>query len=394
MSKTLERLFRKKTKLIVGLMSGTSADGIDAVLVRVSGSGAKTKVQQLAFQTYQYPSGFKRFLLKNSDASTARLDDVTRLDMLIAQLFSEAVRKLLRNTGYSLQDIDLIGSHGQTIHHLPLSKKIFNHTVGSTLQIGHPSAIAKYTGIVTVGDFRVADIALNGNGAPLVPYFDYLMFRSAQLNRALLNIGGIANITVLPKNCALTDVVAFDTGPGNMIIDGLTDKLFHKPFDRDGRFASAGKINVGLIRYLMQNKYFKQRPPKSTGRELFSEEFQRNVLQKSKGMRREDILATVTEVTALSIYDSYIRFVRKKTKLDDLLVSGGGVHNVYIMNALKMYFGETKVIPLSQKQFSSDAKEAVCFAVLANETISGNSGNLPAVTGAKRSTPLGVICLP
>ncbi|MBI1806752.1 MAG: anhydro-N-acetylmuramic acid kinase, partial [Ignavibacteria bacterium] len=215
---TLLTLFKKKKKLVVGLMSGTSADGVDAVLVEVTGSGTHSRIRELAFQTYAYPRGFKQFLLKNSDVSTARIDDITRLNILIAMFFADAATHVVRKAGKRSSDIDLIGSHGQTIHHLPTRKRLFGKQIRSTLQIGHPSAIAKMTGIVTVGDFRIADIAVGGSGAPLVPLFDYLMVRSHDADRAALNIGGIANITLLPKKCSITDVVAFDTGPGNIVI--------------------------------------------------------------------------------------------------------------------------------------------------------------------------------
>jgi anhydro-N-acetylmuramic acid kinase len=392
--KILEKLFKKKRKLVIGLMSGTSADGIDAALVEIRGSGTQTSVRQIAFQTHSFPSGFKRFLLQNSDPSTARLDDIPRLDMLIATLFADAAKSVVREAGYRMEEVDLIGSHGQTIQHLPNSRKMFGRNVHATMQVGNPSVIAKMTGVVTVGDFRTGDVALGGSGAPLVPYFDYLMFRSSKLHRALLNVGGIANITVLPRRCSVEEVIAFDTGPGNMIVDALSQKLYHEPFDRDGGNASVGKIIPQLLRWMMAHRYFRKYPPKSTGREMFGEEFLKDFFLKVKHLRKEDILATASEFTALSVYDSYLRFIRKKTKLNELLVSGGGVHNMYIMNALKKFFNEVTVKPLEHVGVSSDAKEAICFAVLANETISGNPNNIPNVTGAKQRTPLGVICLP
>lgn len=392
--KTLERLFRKNKKLVVGLMSGTSADGIDAALVEIRGSGTKSAVKLIAFETYSYPRGFKEFLLKNSNATTAQLDEIARLDMLIAQLFAEAVRKIVRKSGKRMSAIDLIGSHGQTIHHLPILNKLFGHQVRSTMQIGNPSIIAKLTGVVTVGDFRVGDVAVGGTGAPLVPLFDFLMLRSDRFNRGILNIGGIANLTILPKKCSLDNVVAFDTGPGNMLIDYLAQKLFRRPFDEFGMIALKGKINPSLLKWMIEHPYLKQPIPKSTGREMFGEEFARNILKRSRNFDRKDIITTVTEFTALSIYHHYIQFIQPRTKIQELIVSGGGVKNIFIMNSLQRYFGNVRILTSDEMQIPSDAKEAICFALLANETISGNHGNIPNATGAQRSTSLGVIALP
>ncbi len=390
----LEKLFRKKNKLIVGLMSGTSADGIDAVLVKIQCSGTTSIVRQLTFETYPYPKGFKNLLLENSDAKTARLDDITRLDMLIAFFFADAVKKIVRKASKRISEIDLIGSHGQTIHHLPINKKMFGKFVRSTMQIGNPSIIAKLTGVVTIGDFRVGDVAVGGSGAPLVPLFDFLMLRSDKVNRAVLNIGGIANITILPRNCSINRVTAFDTGPGNMIIDRLMKKFYNKPFDKNGETASEGKILPSLLFWLIQHPYFRIKPPKSTGREMFGESFVEDIQTKTRRANKEDIITTVTEFTALSIYESYLKFIRPKMKIQELIVSGGGVHNSYIMNALKRYFEGVKVRTTDEMNISSDAKEAICFALLANETISGNPGNIPGATGAKKQTILGTICLP
>jgi len=390
----LERLFHKKKKLIIGLMSGTSADGIDAVLIEVKSSGSNTSFSQLAFETYSYPSGFKEFLLKNSNAVTARLDDITRLNVLIAMFFADATKQIVRKGGKRTSEIDLIGSHGQTIHHLPERKKIFGKNVRATLQIGNPSVIAKLTGVVTVGDFRLGDIAVGGSGAPLVPLFDYLVFRSDHINRGVLNIGGIANITVLPKHCSVEDVVAFDTGPGNITIDTLTQYFYKKSFDKDGKIAYSGKIIPSLLRLMSNHPYLKTPPPKSTGREVFGETLIKKILHKANRNRKEDIITTVSEFTALSIYQSYVKFVRRRTKLDELFVSGGGTYNCYIMDALRRYFDNVKILTTDRMKLSVDAKEAICFALLANETIAGRSGNLPGATGAHKQTPLGVICLP
>jgi len=392
--RVLERLLQKKEKTIIGLMSGTSADGIDAVIVDVAGNGITTKICQRAFETYSYPRGFKQCLLRHSDAKTARLDEIARLNVLIGMFFADSAKRIARKAGLRLSKVDLIGSHGQTVQHLPEKRLLFGKEIRATMQLGSPSVIAKLTGIVTVGDFRVGDVAKGGTGAPLVPYFDFIMFRSSRSNRALLNIGGIANITILPQKCALENVVAFDTGPGNMIIDGLMLHCFGKPFDKFGGVALRGRIIPELLRWLMSNPYLKKEPPKSTGREMFGEGLFKKILRHANRERREDIIATVSEYTALSVYDSYLRFVRRQTVLDEILLSGGGVHNQYIVDALQRYFDPIRVNPIEHLGFCSDAKEAICFAVLANEAIAGNPANVPAVTGARNETVLGTICLP
>jgi anhydro-N-acetylmuramic acid kinase len=389
----LEKLFKKKRKVIVGLMSGTSADGIDAALIEIRGSGTGTKFRQLAFHTYPYPKGLKSFLLKNSSAKTARLDEVARLNLLIGMYFSDATRNIVRQAGYRLTDVDLIGSHGQTIQHLPNWEKLFGRNVRSTLQIGDPSVIAKLTGVITVGDFRIGDVAVGGSGAPLVPYFDWLLFRSTTANRGLLNIGGIANITILPRRSKLSDIQAFDTGPGNMVVDALMQRFYGKSYDKDGKIASQGKIIPSLLHRMMQHPYLKLKPPKSTGREMFGEEFITEILRRTRNDRKKNIITTASEFTASSVYDSS-RFIRPKVHLDEIIVSGGGVHNKYIMQSLEKHFSETSLMPIDNLGFSSDEKEAIAFAILANETIAGNPSNVPGATGAQRTTVLGKICLP
>jgi len=390
----LEKLFRKQTKFVIGLMSGTSADGIDAVVANIQGNGKATRIQQVEFQTYPYPKGFKEFLLKNSNPLSAKLDDVTRLNILVGELFADAARKIIRKIGKKNSNIDLIGSHGQTIQHLPEEKKIFGKRIHATLQVGDPSVIAKKTGIVTVGDFRVADVAVGGTGAPLVPYCDYLLFRSKTRSRCLLNIGGIANITVLPKFCELDDVFAFDTGPGNMVIDTLMIRLYGRAYDEYGLHAKRGNISSEVLCWMIANRYFRIKPPKSCGRETFGEKFVENLLYKFLRLPKKDLITSATEFTALSIYKSYLRFIKPRVEINEIIVSGGGVHNEYLMDALQRYFGSIKINIIDYYGYSADAKEALCFALLANETIAGVSNNVRGATGARCSTVLGKICLP
>ncbi len=392
--KSLERLSRKKSRLVIGLMSGTSADGLDAALVRISGRPGGPHVRLIAFETIPYPRGYRSYLLANSSAESVRLDQIARLDFRIAHFAADAVQRIVRRAGYTPRQIDLIGSHGQTIRHCPEPEMLFGIPVRATLQIGHPSVIAKLTGIITVGDFRPGDIAAGGTGAPLVPLFDYLMMRSDTKNRGLLNIGGIANITVCPKQRGIDRVTAFDTGPGNMMIDGCMRALFGKEFDRNGETASAGRINTRLLRQLMRHPYLRKPVPKSTGREMFGESFQRRILRASRSLDPCDVITTVTEFTALSIYQACLRFCKGKHGIEELIVSGGGASNLYLMEALRRYFSDVTVLTSDALGIPADAKEAVCFALLANETISGRPGNVPGATGAEKPTILGIIALP
>jgi anhydro-N-acetylmuramic acid kinase len=311
-------------------------------------------------------------------------------------VYVAAIKSLCNKIKFPLNQIDLIGSHGQTIHHLPKKEKLFGYNTSSTLQIGDPSVIAKLTGILTVGDFRVGDVALGGQGAPLVPYFDYIIFHSNKKNRALLNIGGISNFTILNKKSKVDEVLAFDTGPGNMLIDYLTKKFFNKNYDKDGKFAGKGKLNSNLFEFLKRNDDFIERkPPKSTGREYYGKDFLNKIVNKFLMLPNEDVIRTATMFTAYAVYRNYEKFIAKNAEIDELIVSGGGARNPILVSDLKKYFGKSvEVKNIESLGISSDAKEAICFAVLANENISGNETNIPRVTGASRKTILGKICLP
>lgn len=387
-------LQRKQSKLAVGLISGTSADGIDAALVRIRGNGTATRIKLLAYETYPYPEGLRELILANSLPGTGTVDLLCRLNILCALCFADAVKKIARAAGVPLSRIDVIGSHGQTVHHLPHPYRMFGKTLRATLQIGDPSTIAQLTGIPTVGDFRTADMAVGGQGAPLAPYFDFIVGRSKTKNRLLLNLGGIANFTVLPKNCSVDDVIAFDTGPSNMVIDALMQRFFGKKYDAGGRVALRGTVVPKLLAWMMAHPYVQRRPPKSTGREEFGTMFIKELLNRAKGIRKEDLIATATEFTALSIVNQYKRFISKRMKVDEVLASGGGIYNKAIMASLARHFAPAVVKPIEDIGVSSDAKEAVFFAVLANETIAERPSNVPRVTGARRPVILGKICLP
>jgi len=388
-------LKRKQTIFAVGLMSGTSLDGVDAALVKIDGYGLQTRIRLIAFDTFAYPEALKKKLLVISHPGNGSVDDICRLNAVVGEYFLDAVYKICQKSNIDITDIDLVGTHGQTVHHLPDAEQVFGKTIRSTLQIGDPAIISARTGIVTVGLFRNSDLALGGQGAPLVPYFDYLFFRSRTKNRIALNIGGIANITVLPKNCKAEDVVAFDTGPGNMLVDGLMRRLFNQEFDRNGEIAAAGNVSKKLLEELLAHPYFKKQPPKSTGREEFGEAFIEDILSLSdkEKIQVKDIVATVAELTVQSIKKSAELVVDSVDVIDELIVGGGGVYNDFFMRRLKELFFNAQVISSDVLGISSDAKEAVCFAVLANETIHGIPAVLPSVTGAERGAILGAIFL-
>ncbi|MCK5572171.1 MAG: anhydro-N-acetylmuramic acid kinase, partial [Bacteroidetes bacterium] len=349
----------KQTKLVVGLMSGTSLDGIDAALLRVRGTGSNTRFKQLAFVERAFPPGLRKQLLQNSVPETSRVDEIAQLNVLLAELYADAVTSVAQKAGVNTRRIDLIGSHGQTIHHLPKPRRLFGKTVRATLQIGDPSVLAAITVIVTVGDFRLADMAVGGQGAPLVPYFDWLVFRSSTLNRLLLNIGGIANITMIPKNCRTEEIIAFDTGPGNMVVDSLMHEFYGKRYDHSGKTAASGAVSLDLFDRMARHPYLKAGPPKSTGREEFGSEFVEQILRHGKRYDREDIIATASQFTAYAVYDAYRRFVAKRMRADEVIVSGGGAKNRFFLDELSRYFSSSTIRLIDEFGMSADSKEAV-----------------------------------
>jgi anhydro-N-acetylmuramic acid kinase len=330
-----------------------------------------------------------------SQPSSGTVEEICRLNFLVAEFYVEAIFKICALASVKISRIDLIGSHGQTIQHHPEKQNFLGKKIGSTLQIGEPSVIAAKTGIITVGNFRSADVALGGQGAPLIPYFDFLLFSSEQFNRVLLNIGGIANITILPKKINCEQVMAFDTGPGNMVIDALMKKFFELDYDKNGDVAQTGKISQELLEKITRVDYFKKHAPKSTGREDFGECFVNQIIDFSQllNLRAQDIIATTTELTAQTIAEAMQFSNIKITEIDQLIVSGGGTHNKFLMNSISAKFSASTILLTDDFGIPADAKEAICFAVLANETICGNPTNLPTVTGARKAAVLGSICM-
>ena len=390
----LQRPAAASERMVAGLMSGTSLDGIDAVVARLSGSGGGLRIEQRAFLTLPYPDDLRALLLANAVAETSSVRDLSQLNVRLAHEYAGAVRRAVAAAGLPLDALDLVGSHGQTVHHAPEPADCAGRPTTSTLQIGDPSVLANLLGVAVVGDFRLADMALGGQGAPLVPYFDYVYFADPAETRGLLNLGGIANVTVLPRGAGPDAVHAFDTGPANMVIDALARRFFHRPFDPGGTLAATGTVDASLLAALLDDPFFARRPPKSTGREHFGPAYVEALVVRGAGVTPADLLATATELTARSIHDACRRFITPRHPLDVLIVSGGGSHNVFLMDRLAALFAPTPVRTVDAYGLHVDAKEALCFAVLAHETLNGVQTSLPSVTGAVRATVLGKICLP
>jgi anhydro-N-acetylmuramic acid kinase len=363
-------------------MSGTSADGVDAAVVDIN----KNKIKLLAFDTFEYPQKLRKNILDISEQKICRAADISQLNFAVGEIFADAVIKLCKKNRINLDTIDLIGSHGQTIYHNPKGK------IRSTFQIGEPSIIAHRTRTTTVADFRPKDIAAGGQGAPLVPFADYWLFKDKKLNRAIQNIGGIANVTYLPAGCKLKNIIAFDTGPGNMILDRIANVLTKGKlhFDKDGKIAVKGKVNIKILNQMLAYPYFLKRPPKTTGREEFGREYTDAFYKKAlkKNLSGEDIMATATAFTALSISDAYKKFLPRIP--DEVILCGGGARNKTLIKMLRQNI-KSKILFTDDLGISSDAKEAVSFAILAYATIKGIANNVPGATGAEQSLILGKI---
>lgn len=372
----------------VGLMSGTSLDGVDAVLVDINGTGMDTKVQVVKFNTYEIPVDIKEEIKKACLLNESSSALICSLNFKLGHLFSNAVKSICKEANLNPQDLDFVASHGQTIYHIP---KAVGSFIPSSLQIGEPAIIAYENNVKVVSNFRTMDIAAGGEGAPLVPYSEFILYGGRGEDIALQNIGGIGNVTVIPGEKDMRKVYAFDTGPGNMMIDEACQRLFGVKYDKGGEIASRGKINKAMLDNLMSHPYISVFPPKSTGREDFGEDYVCLLLEKYKELPKEDIIATLTAFTAESIIDSYNKHVIPKVNLKKIIIGGGGAHNKTLMKYLKEGFVGIDVLTQEEIGYSSDAKEAIAFAILGNETIHGNTSNVPSATGASKDVVLGNI---
>jgi anhydro-N-acetylmuramic acid kinase len=377
---------------IVGLMSGTSLDGIDAALIRVNNSGVRTEIDIIEFITYPFPKDVEEEILQSLSVDTSNVQLICSLNFKLGKLFADAVKEVCKKSRLPLEQLDLIGSHGQTIYHQPIQEQ---NWIPSTLQIAEPSVIAYETNTTVISNFRTMDVAAGGQGAPLVPYTEYVLYRSETKGRLLQNIGGIGNVTVLPKQASLDELYAFDTGPGNMIIDEICRQLFSVEYDEGGNLAKKGKINEQLLSYCINHPYIMSPPPKTTGRELFGKQYVDILLNKFNSLSSHDILATITMFTAKSIVENYCKFIFPQVKIDEVIVGGGGSYNKTLLNMIQSLLGESiQVYTQEALGYSSEAKEAVAFALLANETYHGNASNVPNATGAKHAVILGNVSFP
>lgn len=402
--------------IVAGVMSGTSADGINVALLQIGdaaragsrrsslaasgfrGQERPRHIKLVGHAEYSYSRRVQAAILAAMNASNASVADLARLNFLLGELYSDAILATQRQ--FRLK-AGLVGCHGQTLYHQGEPRRFLGRSLSATWQTGEAAIIAARVGVPVVSDFRPSDIAAGGKGAPLVPFLDYLWFRDAQVNRIVQNIGGIANLTAIPAGAAPGDVIAFDTGPGNMVIDAVSHALFRRPFDRGGRIAARGRPLEDVLAKLLRDDFFRRKPPKTAGREEFGREFVRRFQRLCGRARKEDIVATATALTARSIADAVSRFVlsphaSKGKQSVEMVLSGGGAKNATLVTMLTAVLARLGVGLRFSDEFGlpTEAKEAVAFAVLAYETWSRRPSNVPSATGAKRAAVLGKISYP
>ena len=379
-------LLRPGPRVVVGLMSGTSLDGVDAAVVRLEGSGAALTVEPLAFVSEPYDDALRAALAACVEARTSDVRLVSQLHARLGERFADVARAALGAAGVGRPD--LVGSHGQTVQHVPDAEDCAGVPTRSTLQIGSPAVIAARLEAPVVADFRAGDLALGGQAAPLAPYLDGALFASPDEARVLLNLGGIANLTVLPPGGPPRQ--AFDTGPANMVLDALALRLTGQPVDEGGALAASGTPDEALVADLLAHPFFAAPPPKSTGREDFGAAFVDRVV--GRGGEPADLLATAVALTARSVAEAVRRHVRPAPAR--VVCSGGGVHNAVLMRALGEALAPVPVETTAAHGLDPDAKEAVLFAVLAHEWAEGVRTGLPPVTGARAPAFQGSLTLP
>jgi anhydro-N-acetylmuramic acid kinase len=383
--------------LVIGMMSGTSADGIDVALAELKGAPPRLRSKLLRHASRRMPGVLRTEVLRIAEGGACTAGEISQLNFRLGMAFADAAVSACREFRVSLSRVKLIGSHGQTIFHQGRPVPFLGRATASTMQIGEPAVIAARTGVTTVGDFRVADMAVEGQGAPLVPYADHLLYGDEKIGRVSLNLGGIGNVTVLPAGAKPGQVVAFDTGPGNMLMDALVWHFTRRKqkYDRGARLARQGQVNEPLLKELLRDPYLKLGPPKSTGREYYGRAYFQELLRLGKKHRAgpNDLIRTTTEFTVASVVDALKRFVLRKTKIQQLIVSGGGARNPLVLAQLTALLTPVEVVTSSNLGVPEDAKEAYAFAILAYETWNRRAGNLPSATGAEREMVLGKICL-
>src|SRR5579864_8262641 len=398
--------------IVAGVMSGTSADGINVALVRIeskdAGSRARSaaasrrrgpecprhEIRLLGHAEYRYPPRVRSAILSSMNAGKASVADLSRLNVLLAELYANSILTTQRR--FRLK-VDLVGCHGQTLYHQGEPQAFLGRKISTTWQTGEAAVLAARVGAPVVSDFRPADMAAGGKGAPLVPYLDYLWFRDEQVGRIVQNIGGIANLTAIPAGANGSHVLAFDTGPGNMVIDAVMQALFGQPFDRGGKIAADGEVIEPVLTRILRQTFFRAKPPKTAGREEFGREFVRDFLRSCRNARKQDVVATATALTARSIAHAVGRFVLPKStaekRFHEIILSGGGARNATLVVMLAERLLPLGIVVRFSDEFGlpSEAKEAVAFAVLAYETWNRRPSNVASATGAKRAAVLGKI---
>ncbi len=386
----------------IGLISGTSVDGVDVAIVTIKGHASNAKLDLIAFETIPYPAQVRTELLALYDDQSNAVARLCSLNVVVGECFAEATIAVAERAGIDLASVEIIGSHGQTVWHQPAPDPAWPLSTPSTLQIGEASVIAARTGVQVMADFRVADMAVGGQGAPLAPYFDWAVLTDPEKSRCVQNIGGIGNLTWLPAGCGVDEVIAFDTGPGNILIDGLVTMLTNgaQTYDRDGVFAAQGSLIPGMVDHLLEDEYLSAAPPKTTGREYYGAEQCRDLLDQvgvtagalagEDEVARQlacDLVATATAFTARSIGDAYRDWLPELP--DEVLVNGGGCRNPTLMRMIAAGLPGIPVMATDAVGYDGDAKEAMAFALLAHDGLAGYPTNIPGATGATRSIPLG-----
>ncbi len=387
----LNKLRKKKILYGIGLMSGTSLDGVDVALVKIANKKRPT-FEMVGFGSVPYSEELKLKILKNSVPETSNVQEICSLNVELSNAYVSAIKKVLSDCNFDIEKVDFIANHGQTVWHNPDNMSGF---ASSTLQLGDASTISAAFNKLVIYDFRTLDMAYGGSGAPLIPMSEYMLYRS-NTPRILLNIGGISNITYMKENSKIEDILAFDTGPGNMLIDRAMMRFYNQPYDENGSIGKSGNISVELVDELLQDEYFERIPPKSTGREKYSDSFLDEFISKARlrGLNNQDIISTLSAFTAKSIINQIERYIPILNK-GELIVSGGGANNSYLIELLKEF--QTKkyqVLTGYDLGFNVDAKEAVGFVVLGYLRIMNKASNVIRVTGAKKALSLGSIVLP
>jgi anhydro-N-acetylmuramic acid kinase len=393
-----------KSMVVAGVMSGTSADGVDVAVCRISPARAKNgtpAIKLLGHVGVPYPKVVRAAVLGAMDANAISVADLARLSWRLGEVYADAIEKAQETMGLKAE---LVGCHGQTVYHQGAAEKYLGKELRTTWQMGEAAVIAERLRVPVVSDFRPADVAAEGQGAPLVPMLDYIMFRSVKVNRVLLNLGGIANLTAIPAAALIGKVMAFDTGPGNMVIDGCMRRLYEREYDRGGSVAKTGRVLQAVVDEILKDKYFSAPPPKSCGREQFGDVFVSQFIARCRQAggqedRDEDIVATATALTAASVFDAYQRFVSPhlasaaSSTPVELVVAGGGVNNDALMSMLRNSLEplKVKVRLMEELGVPAEAKEALAFALLAWLSWHGLPGNVPTATGASRPAILGKI---